>query len=100
MVVVGIFAALMGAALGSFVGVLASRGFRDSLSGRSRCDSCGRNLVWYELVPLVSYPALRGRCRTCRAGVGVSVFLWEVGGALVALSVAVPISLALNLPAL
>jgi prepilin signal peptidase PulO-like enzyme (type II secretory pathway) len=100
MVVVGIFAALFGATLGSFAGVLASRGFRESLSGRSHCDSCGRTLVWYELVPLVSYPALRARCRTCHAGVGVSVYLWEIGGALLALSVALPISLALNLPAL
>jgi leader peptidase (prepilin peptidase)/N-methyltransferase len=100
MVVIAIFAALIGAALGSFAGVVASRGFRESLSGRSHCDSCGRTLVWYELIPLVSYPALRGRCRSCHAGVGISVYLCEVGGALVALAVALPTTLALNVPAL
>jgi leader peptidase (prepilin peptidase)/N-methyltransferase len=100
MVVIATFAALIGATLGSFAGVVASRGFRESLSGRSHCDSCGRTLVWYELIPLVSYPALRGRCRSCHAGVGISVYLWEVGGALVAVAVALPTTLALNVPAL
>lgn len=87
-------AAVFGGALGSFAGVIASRGLRGSLGGRSHCDSCGRSLSWYELIPIVSYPALRGRCRTCRAGVGIRVYAWEVGGALFALAVVLPIALA------
>ncbi|HZS13673.1 MAG TPA: prepilin peptidase [Candidatus Dormibacteraeota bacterium] len=63
--------ALLGAALGgtlaSYFGVVADRGWAASLSGRSRCDGCGRTLRWFELVPLLSFLALGGRCRTCGA---------------------------------
>lgn len=88
-----VFAALAGGALGSFAGVVASRGVRASIGGRSRCDACGRTLEWYELVPLLSYPALRGRCRTCGAPIGWAPFAWEGGGAVVAVAIALPIVL-------
>lgn len=96
--ILAIFVALLGAALGSFAGVVASRGLGDSLGGRSQCDSCGRTLRWYELIPLLSYPALGGRCRTCHSRVGVGVYAWEVGGALLALAVALPVAIALQGP--
>jgi len=67
-VTVAVLAILGGAALGSFAGVIASRGVRASLTGRSRCDSCGRTLQWYELVPIVSFPALRGSETPCVTG--------------------------------
>jgi leader peptidase (prepilin peptidase) / N-methyltransferase len=96
-VVLAVFVALFGGAIGSYAGVVASRGLRGSLGGRSHCDSCGRSLSWYELIPIVSYAALRGRCRTCRAPVGIDVYAWEIGGALLALAVALPIVAALGL---
>lgn len=34
---------------------------------RSHCMSCGKQLKWYDLVPLVSFLVLRGKCRYCRA---------------------------------
>jgi leader peptidase (prepilin peptidase)/N-methyltransferase len=99
LVVIAVFAALFGGALGSFAGVVRSRGFSGSLDGRSRCDSCRRSLNWYELIPIVSYPALRGHCRTCHAPVGKGVYAWEFGGALLALAVALPLALAVGVPA-
>jgi leader peptidase (prepilin peptidase)/N-methyltransferase len=99
MVVTVIFAAFLAAAFGSFAGVVSARGLRESLSGRSHCDGCRRTLAWYELVPLISYPALRGHCRTCHVHVGFGVFVWELGGALLAVAVALPITLALHLAA-
>lgn len=90
------FLALVGAALGSFAGVVASRGWSASLSGRSHCDSCGRLLSWYELIPLVSFFALRGRCRTCGVSLGWGPLLWEAGGAAIAITVVVPLLLALG----
>jgi leader peptidase (prepilin peptidase) / N-methyltransferase len=95
-VVLAVFVALFGGAIGSFAGVVASRGLRKSLGGRSHCDSCGRSLSWYELIPLISYPALRGRCRTCRVRVSLGVYAWEIGGALLALVAALPIAFALG----
>lgn len=37
---------------------------------RSHCRSCNHTLAWWENVPLVSWMALRGRCRGCRAWIG------------------------------
>ncbi|MBI2187865.1 MAG: prepilin peptidase [Acidobacteria bacterium] len=66
--VISIFAVL-GLAVGSFLNVCIYRlPRRESLLWpASHCPSCGRPLAWYENVPLVSWVALRGRCRTCRA---------------------------------
>jgi len=33
---------------------------------RSRCPSCGHQIVWYENIPLLSYLALRGKCSQCK----------------------------------
>jgi leader peptidase (prepilin peptidase) / N-methyltransferase len=95
-VITVVFATLLGGALGSFAGVVASRGWRASLRGRSHCDSCGRTLSWYELVPLLSYVGLRARCRTCGASIGWAPFLWEAGGAAIALAIAVPLLVVLG----
>ncbi|WP_114951798.1 prepilin peptidase [Sphingosinicella terrae] len=58
---------VFGAILGSFVATLLVRWpqGRSVIAGRSRCDSCGRKLGPGDLVPLLSYAALHGRCRGC-----------------------------------
>lgn len=33
---------------------------------RSRCQACGHPLAWYENIPVLSYLALRGRCKSCK----------------------------------
>jgi leader peptidase (prepilin peptidase) / N-methyltransferase len=81
LVVVTVLGGLAGAALGSFSGVVAARGWRGALTGRSRCDSCGRELPGWELVPVASWVALRGRCARCGARIPVSLLLREVLGA-------------------
>jgi leader peptidase (prepilin peptidase) / N-methyltransferase len=54
-------------ALGSFVNVVATRVplRRSVVQPRSACMSCGTELVWYDNVPVLSYLALRGKCRSC-----------------------------------
>jgi leader peptidase (prepilin peptidase) / N-methyltransferase len=91
--VVIVLSALLGAAVGSFGGVVSARGVRQSLRGRSQCDSCGRTLTWFETIPFISFIALRGRCRSCGASVGWAPLLWEVGGATMAVAIALPIAL-------
>lgn len=39
-------------------------------SDRSRCLHCGHALAWYDLLPLVSWLQLRGKCRYCRKPIG------------------------------
>jgi leader peptidase (prepilin peptidase)/N-methyltransferase len=67
-----IFAGLLGLAFGSFLNVCLSRwpAGESVVKPRSHCRQCGRTLAWWENVPLVSWLALRGRCRTCRAWIG------------------------------
>jgi prepilin signal peptidase PulO-like enzyme (type II secretory pathway) len=33
--------------------------------GRSMCTSCGHTLAWYDLLPVVSWLSVRGKCRYC-----------------------------------
>ena len=70
--------AVLGAVFGSFAGAVAAR-VPDgrSLSGRSRCEGCGRPLGVVDLVPVVSWLALRGRCRRCKAAIGASALVVE-----------------------
>ena len=55
-----------GLIIGSFLNVLIYRMHTGkSLSGYSHCLSCLKRLRWYELVPVLSYVFLRGRCSSC-----------------------------------
>ena len=60
-------AGLIGLALGSFSTVLASRwpAGESLVSPRSHCTSCARTLTPLELVPVLSWLVLRGRCHGC-----------------------------------
>jgi leader peptidase (prepilin peptidase)/N-methyltransferase len=60
-------AALFGLVIGSFLNVCIFRLPRDLsiVWPASRCTACGRELSWYENIPVASYAVLRGRCRTC-----------------------------------
>ena len=59
-------------AVGSFLNVVVARlpERRSLMHPRSACPSCAHELAWYDNVPVVSYLALRGRCRSC--GVRIS----------------------------
>ena len=68
---IAILAAAVGAIIGSYVGVLVLRwpSGEPTVGGRSRCDACQRQLAWFDLVPLLSFLILRGRCRYCKAAI-------------------------------
>lgn len=59
----------LGLLVGSFLALVSLRlpGGEDVVARRSRCRACGTTLRPLELVPLLSWAALRGRCRTCAA---------------------------------
>ena len=58
---------VFGIIIGSFLNVVIYRYHtKKTLGGRSACMSCQNKLCWYELLPLVSFFALRGRCRSCK----------------------------------
>ena len=62
-----IYAFILGACIGSFLNVCIVRWPRERsvLRPRSRCPSCGNQLAWFENIPILSWVALRGRCRCC-----------------------------------
>jgi leader peptidase (prepilin peptidase) / N-methyltransferase len=62
-----ILAALLGLILGSFYSVCVSRYLEGSsiVVPPSHCPLCGRRLRPWELIPLLSYLFLRGRCAGC-----------------------------------
>jgi leader peptidase (prepilin peptidase) / N-methyltransferase len=60
-------AAVVGAVVGSFLNVVIHRLPRGEslVHPRSRCPGCGKQIASYDNVPIVSWLALRGRCRHC-----------------------------------
>ena len=58
---------ILGSAVGSFLNVVIDRTTRgNSILGRSHCDWCNKTLAVVDLVPILSYAVLGGRCRRCR----------------------------------
>ena len=76
-----------GLALGSFLNVVAARVplRRSVVKPASACMSCGHEIAWYDNVPIVSWLALRGKCRHCGARISARyVALEALCGLLVA----------------
>lgn len=79
---------LVSPAIGSFLGVLVDRLPRglDVVRPRSACRECQTRLTPVDLVPLVSFVALRGRCRHCGAAIPAWVFYSEIAAVLAAVA--------------
>ena len=89
---------LFGLIVGSFLSVVVSRletgeGF---LLGRSKCPGCKKAIKSYDLVPLLSFVMLKGRCRHCEKKISLfyplielstavlfALLFWRFGGAFV-----------------
>src|SRR6185369_195957 len=88
-IILAVGAALFGSILASFINALSFRwGTGLSIAnGRSRCMRCGHSLSAGDLVPVLSYMYLRGRCRYCGSRISPQYPLVEVAGAALALLV-------------
>jgi leader peptidase (prepilin peptidase) / N-methyltransferase len=74
--------AAVGLALGSFANVLIVRyGTKRWVAGRSMCPRCKKPLQWRDLVPVLSYVLLGGRCRHCRKPISARYPLVELASA-------------------
>src|SRR3989344_6203330 len=67
-----------GLIIGSFLNVVIYRYKTKSLGGRSACMSCRSQLRFFELIPLVSFIFLRGRCRHCKTKISIQYPLVEI----------------------
>ena len=73
--------ALFGAAIGSFLNVCIDRlpAGKSLVFPPSRCDYCRQPLSPKDLIPVVSYLWLRGRCRYCHRPVPIRLMFVELG---------------------
>jgi leader peptidase (prepilin peptidase)/N-methyltransferase len=80
---VGVLAALLGLAIGSFVTVVVDRVPKKEsvVAPRSRCPACGAAIRAWDNVPVLSWLLLRGRCRDCGERISARYPLIEAGTA-------------------
>jgi prepilin signal peptidase PulO-like enzyme (type II secretory pathway) len=71
-------AILFGAALGSFLNVIVLRYPSQPFSGRSYCPKCKKKLSAWELIPIISYLFIRGRCTNCHRKISLQYPLVEL----------------------
>jgi prepilin signal peptidase PulO-like enzyme (type II secretory pathway) len=71
---------IIGLCVGSFLNVVVFRTHKgeDLVKGRSKCQSCSMPLKARDLIPVVSYIALRARCRGCKTAISWQYPLVEV----------------------
>lgn len=75
-----VVAGILGAVIGSFLNVCIHRlPLKQSVVWpSSRCPHCGRELRWYENVPVLSWLALRARCAGCGKPISITYPLVEL----------------------
>lgn len=71
---------IFGAVFASFITCTAWRVVRgeDWKMGHSHCDTCGHELSTADLFPIVSYVALKGKCRYCGSKVPPRDLIFEI----------------------
>ncbi len=71
---------MLGASIGSFLNVVIYRLPRGEniVYPASHCPYCGHRLAWYDMIPIFSYLALRGRCRYCGHRIPIRYFWVEL----------------------
>jgi leader peptidase (prepilin peptidase)/N-methyltransferase len=80
MFIISILVFLFGLLVGSFLNVCIYR-YNTGLSiytGRSKCFICGKELRWFELIPVFSFLAQKGKCRKCFARISWQYPLVEI----------------------
>ncbi len=81
---------VLGLAIGSFLNVISFR-YRPghplleerTIGGRSHCRHCGKELNWYELIPVLSFILQMGKCRNCREKISFQYPIVEITSGLI-----------------
>ncbi|MCX8082502.1 MAG: prepilin peptidase [bacterium] len=95
----GILIFILGLAFGSFANVVIYRlpKGKSIIYPGSQCPSCGKNILWYDNIPLLSYLLLKGKCRFCKAKISCRYFVVELITGLLFLSLYLKFGLTVNL---
>lgn len=95
---------IFGACIGSFLCCQARRlhlretKSKKKLGSRSVCLHCGYQLKWSDNLPIISWLALRGKCRKCHKKIGIAEFLAELGVACAFLALALGLRFGHTIP--
>lgn len=74
---------VFGAIIGSFLNVVILRiNTGRGVGGRSACMSCGKNLSWHELIPVISYVIQGRKCRGCKSTISAQYASVEISTAI------------------
>lgn len=88
MTLIYLFTAILGLLIGSFLNVVVLRLHTKTISkGRSKCASCAHTLSGMDLIPVISFILLRGRCRYCKLRLFIQYPIVELVTALVFVSI-------------
>jgi leader peptidase (prepilin peptidase)/N-methyltransferase len=73
-----------GLVIGSFLNVVIARlpAHRSLWAPRSACLGCGTPIAWHDNIPVLSFAALRGRCRACGVAISARYPVVELGTAI------------------
>ena len=84
------FFTLIGILIGSFLNVCIYRipKGENITTTRSHCMACGNVIKWYDLIPVISYILLRGKCRFCKTKLSVQYPIIEILNGLLYLLIA------------
>lgn len=87
LVIIGVYLFLVGSCVASFINVVIDRvpKGKSIVSDRSHCEACQHPIKAYDLIPVISYILLRGKCRYCKQKIGLRSFLIECLGGLMML---------------
>lgn len=64
---------IIGSVLGSFLNVCGMRipAGKSIIKPNSHCPRCGHELKWYELIPIISFIMLKGKCKNCKEPISI-----------------------------
>lgn len=95
------YTAILGLLIGSFLTVVVDRvpDGRSVVAPGSACGNCGLQLGVVDLVPVFSWLALRGKCRRCKAKIGVEPLILEIANASLFVALAIKFDLSWELGA-
>lgn len=70
---------ILGIIIGSFLNVVIFRfNTERHFGGRSNCLTCLSTLSWYELIPILSFLGLKGRCKSCKTKISIQYPIVEL----------------------
>lgn len=83
----GMYLLVIAPFIGSFIGVLVLRipAGEPIVIARSKCQNCDTQLKAIDLVPILSWLLLKGKCRHCNVGYGHEHLMYEFGALIIAL---------------